>query len=213
MNMLFRNHKIRRSCTKRYSRYQDYKPYLAEDFHHRCAYCNLLDTEITSYFEVDHFVPVAEIEQHPSFSYLKNDYQNLVYSCRNCNSAKSDIFEGDICKNPYENEKFYEPEKNDYNDIFYRNNIGTICSNDIKGKNMIVDLKLYRPINNIAWICEQLDMLSEKLHRLVDAETDPERKTIIKDAAYEALYYYKVCKKIHTANFNNKSFSVKDISI
>lgn len=211
--MEFRNYKIKRTCTKHYSNYQSYKPYLAEDFQHRCAYCNLLDTDITSFFEVDHFVPQAEIKKYPPLSYLINDYQNLVYSCRNCNGEKSDIFEGNLAINPYENERFYDPENNDYNAIFYRNKCGSICSNDTKGKSMIVDLKLYRPINNIAWICEQLDMLSEKLQALGDTETDPERKSLIKEAELEALRYYKACKKIHTANFNNKKFSINDIAI
>jgi len=209
--MEFRSHKIKRTCIKKYSDYKSYKPYLAEDFQHRCAYCNLLDTEITSFFEVDHFVPQAEFKDKPNFSYLKNDYQNLVYSCRNCNGEKSDIFEGNLNDNPYENKRFYDPEKNDYNAIFFRNKSGSICSNDAKGKSMIVDLKLYRPINNIAWICEQLDMLSEKLKLLGEAETEPERKRIIRDAETEALRYYKACKKIHIANFNNKSFSITDI--
>ena len=48
----------------------------------------------SAFFEVDHFVPQAEIKRHPSLSYLVNDYRNLVYSCRNCNGEKSDIFEG-----------------------------------------------------------------------------------------------------------------------
>ena len=211
--MEFRNYIIKRTCTKRYSNYQSYKSHLAEDFKHRCAYCNLRDTDVTSFFEIDHFVPQSEIKKHPSLSYLVNDYQNLIYSCRNCNSEKSDIFEGDIVQNPYDNERFYDPEKCDYNTIFYRNKCGSICSDDTKGKSMIVDLKLYRPINNIAWICEQLDMLSEKLQELGDAETDPERKRLIKEAESETLRYYKVCKKIHIANFNNKFFSVNDIKV
>ena len=77
--MQFRNYKITRTCKKHYANYQDYKPYLAEDFHHRCAYCNLLDDKVTSFFEVDHFVPQAEIKKDPQFSYLVNDYDNLIY--------------------------------------------------------------------------------------------------------------------------------------
>lgn len=211
--MEFRDYRIKRTCTKKYADYKYYKKYLAEDFHHRCAYCNLQDTDITSFFEIDHFVPQSEIKKHPSLSYLVNDYQNLIYSCRNCNGEKSDIFEGDIEVNSYDNMKFYDPEKVDYNTIFYRNRCGSICSNDSKGKSMIVDLKLYRPINNIAWICEQLDILSEKLQTLGDTETDPKRKSLIKEAELETLRYYKACKKIHTANFNNKHFSINDISI
>lgn len=211
--MEFRNYKIKRTCNKKYSHYRSYKDYLAEDFKHRCAYCNLLDTEITSFFEIDHFVPQAEIEKHPSLLYLINDYENLIYACRNCNGEKSDIFEGDISQNSYENKRFYDPVKVDYNTVFYRNKCGTICSNDAKGKSMIIDLKLYRPINNLAWICEQLDQLTEKLKKLKISEEDPARKQLITDAELEALEYYKTCKKIHTANFNNKLFSIKDINL
>lgn len=78
---------------------------------------------------------------------------------------------------------------------------------------MIIDLKLYRPINNLAWICEQLNELAEKLHALQLAETDPERKALIKDAEIEALRYHKDCQHIHTANFNNKNFSILDIKL
>lgn len=211
--MEYRNYKIKRTCTKHYTNYHSYKKHLAEDFQHRCAYCNLLDTEVTSHFEIDHFVPQAEIKKHPSCSHLVNDYKNLVYSCGNCNREKSDIFEGNLETNPYENNRFYDPEKVDYNTIFFRNKCGSICSNDSKGKSMIVDLKLYRPIHNIAWICEQLDILSEKLQVLGDNETDPERKSLIEQAKQETLRYYKSCKKIHTANFNNKNFSINDIAI
>ena len=78
---------------------------------------------------------------------------------------------------------------------------------------MILDLKLYRPINNLAWICEQLNDLSERLYTLQLSETDPERKALIKDAEIEALRYYKDCQQIHTANFNNKNFSILDIEL
>ena len=211
--MQFRKHKIIRNCKKHYADYRNYKPYLAEDFNHRCAYCNLLDKNVTSFFEVDHFVPRAEIKKDPQLEYLTNDYNNLIYACRNCNGEKRDLYEGDITVNPYENERFYDPVKTDYNTIFYRNECGTICSADPKGKSMIVDLKLYRPINNLAWICEQLDELSNKLRNLQSSETDPTRKELIRDAETEALRYYKECQQIHTANFNNKNFSISDIEI
>lgn len=211
--MGFRNYKIIRTCTKKYADYHSYKDYLAEDFKHRCAYCNLLDTEITSFFEIDHFVPQAEIKKKPDCSYLITDYDNLIYACRNCNGEKSDLFEGDISTHPYENNRFYDPVKVDYDTVFYRNKCGTICSDNTKGKSTIIDLKLYRPINNLAWICEQLDILSDKLQALEESETDSERKKLIKEAELETLRYYKICKKIHIANFNNKNFSINDIYI
>lgn len=211
--MQFRNHENKRTCTKTYANYQDYKQYLASDFSHRCAYCNLLDSKITSFFEVDHFVPQAETKKNKDFVFLDTDYNNLVYACRNCNNAKSNIFEGDLTIDPYENKRFYDPVKKDYNEIFERNKYGAISSADSKGKSMIVDLKLYKPIHNLAWICEQLDSLSERLKNASGNEQNQERKKILESAELQALRYYKTCSAIFTANFNNKNFKAEDIHV
>ena len=152
MKRKFRDYTIKRTCTKKYKDYHSYFKYLREDFNHRCAYCNLLDTQITTSYEVDHFVP--EVVFKDEWPELKTTYANLVYSCKKCNVAKSSQYQGDITQKRINNELFYEPEETDYGTIFYRGEDGGICSDDTRGRGMITRLKLYRPIHNLAWICE-----------------------------------------------------------
>lgn len=209
--MEFRKHKIIRTCKKSYSNYTSYKPFLKEDFCHRCAYCNLCDTDITTYFEVDHFVPKAIFMKTDGREYLEYDYANLIYSCPNCNRAKSDLYSGDIINRPYDNDSLYDPVKTNYNDIFYRDKHGTISSHDLKGKEMIIALKLYRPIHNLAWICEQLKELSQELGDKIENETDSSKKSILLEAHYKLLQYHQKCYCIFIANYNNNESIMQKI--
>jgi hypothetical protein len=70
-----------------YEDYSSFKPWLRDEFAFRCAYC--LEREMwypdrASSFCVDHIEPRS---RKPS---LICKYQNLVYSCNRCNSAKQD---------------------------------------------------------------------------------------------------------------------------
>lgn len=88
----FRNHIIKRTCNKKLKDYTSYKKYLAEDFKHRCAYCNTLDSIASPMlFTVDHFVP-RDVFKEKNIS-LDTDYNNLMYSCIKCNLAKSNKYE------------------------------------------------------------------------------------------------------------------------
>lgn len=88
----FRNFKIKRTCSKKFSDYSKYKEYLAKDFEHRCAYCNTLDNIIEPlYFTVDHYVPRYAFEGRNDT--LDNDYNNLMYACPKCNSSKGNKYE------------------------------------------------------------------------------------------------------------------------
>lgn len=59
----FRTFKITRNCNEKFDNYNDYKPFLKDDFKGRCAYCNMLDTLISQNFEVDHFIPRSEFKK------------------------------------------------------------------------------------------------------------------------------------------------------
>lgn len=61
------------------------KKHLAEDFKHRCAYCDDLDNLYAgeNTYAVEHFAPK---EKFPDLIY---DYDNLLYVCSFCNGAKS----------------------------------------------------------------------------------------------------------------------------
>ncbi len=71
-----------------YANYPEYKPWLRDEFSFRCVYC--LEREMwcpnrASSFSVDHIEPRSE---NPS---LICDYENLIYSCLRCNSAKREL--------------------------------------------------------------------------------------------------------------------------
>lgn len=68
-----------------YANYQEYKPWLRDDFVFRCAYCLTRERWSPSghaTFGADHLVAQAED------SSLVVSYLNLVYACNACNSAK-----------------------------------------------------------------------------------------------------------------------------
>jgi hypothetical protein len=68
-----------------YQNYQEYKPWLRDEFEFRCVYClqrEMWSRERHANFSVDHVVPQSEAPQ------LECVYQNLVYACLRCNSFK-----------------------------------------------------------------------------------------------------------------------------
>ncbi|NOW93119.1 5-methylcytosine-specific restriction endonuclease McrA [Clostridium beijerinckii] len=197
----FRDFKITRTCTKNYKNYKTYKSHLAKDFQSRCAYCNLLDKMITTSFEVDHFIPSHEFEG--ICDELDTNYNNLVYSCKKCNIAKSNQFKGKINPLKIENEYFYNPIDVDYNTIFYRDEIGAINSDDDKGRDMIARLKLYRPIHNLAWLCEELLKMREKIKEKLENDSDKEKIAVLEKAKDIIDDYYIECSRIFTSNYNN----------
>ena len=205
MKRIFRDFKIQRTCTTQYEDYHSYKEFLQKDFHSRCAYCNLLDTQVTTPYEIDHFIPRKTFKDE--WPELETTYKNLVYSCKKCNGTKSGKFKGDLSKRVIENEFFYDPEETDYNTIFYRDDVGTICLEDEKGRDMINKIKLYRPIHNLAWVCEMTKQTLDKLNvQIEEAGKDSERGKLLIEAKLELNDYYNECRDIFLANYNNEKF-------
>ena len=205
----FKTHTITRSSPPYSNKYSAYKPYLKVDFCGRCAYCNLLDDSITTPFEVDHFIP------HNTFKHgrmdLDTDYTNLVYACKKCNIAKRHQFRGDINSPNPTNELFYDPVQTDYNTIFFRNELGAIDSDDDKGKDTIIKLKLYRPIHNLAWICEEMYNAAERLESLIKLEPEGKRKDTLNAALNKINSQYRKLNRLFTTAYNDSSFSIADI--
>lgn len=66
-----------------FSRYQNYKPLLQEEFYGQCVYCRLPDSlKGDDSFGVDHYRPKKR------FPHLSTEYLNLFYSCNSCNTKK-----------------------------------------------------------------------------------------------------------------------------
>lgn len=178
----FKDHVIKRTCQESFDKPRKYKPYLQKDFHGRCCYCNMPEDLLTVPYHVEHFIPESAFKGIKDS--LMTDYNNLMWSCPKCNLSKGDKFSGDIRQNnKIENKLFYNPVETDYNNIFYRNELGGIDSDDPKGREMIKILKLYRPIHNFALLYERYEKLAVKLEQQQKEETDPERKRMLENVA------------------------------
>jgi hypothetical protein len=75
----------RRHGPRGYTNYQQFKPWLRDEFTFRCVFCLNRETwepNSSAYFGVDHF---SSQSQSPE---LVCDYDNLIYLCNRCNSWK-----------------------------------------------------------------------------------------------------------------------------
>lgn len=200
----FRNFKITRQCNKVYKHYKSYKKFLKKDFHNRCAYCNTWDFIIEPQgFAIDHYVPRKIFKNiDKTFS---NNYHNLMYVCPKCNREKSDKFKGNIDNLEIKNELFYNPVEQDYNEIFYRNEFGGIDSEDTKARNIMKELKLYRPLYNFAWLLEKLINTRDKIKlKISENELPIEKKQKLEECLNKINDYYIDMEKLF-----KKSYSMK----
>ena len=205
----FKTHIITRSTPAPKANYRDYRPDLETDFECRCAYCNLHRDSITTPFEIDHFIPKKVFKN--ICDNLLNDYSNLVYSCKKCNQAKSTKFEGDVTALNPTNERFYDPAVVDYNTVFYRNKHGCISSDDCKGRKTIVDLKLYRLIHVLGWICEQLGQTKDALEAMIEKELNLERRELLEKARDKVACEYCDQERLFKAVYNDPTFVVVEL--
>ncbi|HEY2413056.1 MAG TPA: HNH endonuclease [Pirellulaceae bacterium] len=74
----------RRHGPQGYSNYESFRPWLRDEFSFRCGYCLVREQwgKVRGVFDLDHFVPVSHDP------YREREYDNLVYACAACNSAK-----------------------------------------------------------------------------------------------------------------------------
>lgn len=207
----FKNHEIKRTCTESFNDYHKYKNYLEEDFQNRCCYCNMSSELLTIPYHIDHFIPKKVFKGKKDS--LLTEYDNLMLACPKCNLSKGDRYKGDIVNsNKIENQLFYNPVEVDYNDIFYRNEIGGIDSEDDRGREMIKILKLYRPIHKLSWLIERLEKLSLNLANKAEVETDLEKKKLLENAAGKVALEYLKKAKLFRAVYNGKQFAeIEDV--
>lgn len=161
---------------------------------------------ITSPYHVDHFIPHKEFKGKKDS--LWTDYDDLMLSCPKCNLSKGDKYQGDFLHNDdIVNELFYNPVTTDYNEIFYRNEYGGIDSDDEKGREMIKRLKLYRPIHNLAWLVEHLEIVWGKLGEAITKEEDETRKKLLIQIRDRLANIYVKQAQAFRAAYNNRVFS------
>lgn len=201
----FRNFRITKTCSKTLKPYQAYKPYLKKDFHDRCAYCNTLDFIIAPLpYHIDHYIPKKIFNsKRPE---LETNYDNLMYSCPKCNRKKGDLYKGDITVEKIENELFYNPVEVDYNEVFYRDEYGTINSEDEKGRNMINLLELYKPIYNITWLLDEILTTKQKIENKLTQNIKQEVRQKLEDALRQLKDYYFEVESVFKSNYYNKNY-------
>lgn len=138
------------------------KKYLAQDFNHRCAYCDDLDRYnggMRSY-HVEHFAPKEK------FPALKYTYDNLLYACPYCNEAKSDKWPSDSPEISVVGDKgFIDPCTEEYYKYIYRNEDGSIGYNGKLGKYIYNELNLYLKRHQVNY---NLVSINERIKELRD---------------------------------------------
>lgn len=200
----FRNFRIERTCKKEFKRYKSYKKYLKKDFHDRCAYCNTWNHIVKPLkFSIDHYVP-RKIFKNVDKS-LDNNYNNLMYTCQKCNREKAAKYKGEREHLEIKNELFINPVDEDYNKIFYRNEYGGIDSDDERGRKMIAELKLHRPLYNIVWLAEQVYIAREKLkNKIQDKNIVKASRDKLKEALLGLDEYYIYLLELLKECYENK---------
>jgi hypothetical protein len=92
--------------------YPEYLKYLRHDFIYSCAYCTMSEAEAQAIrFTIDHYEPR---KARPD---LIDKYENLMYSCDECNSRK-----GDRCPPPQARDdgyRFFRPDRDLHEDHFH----------------------------------------------------------------------------------------------
>lgn len=102
---------VERSTVPADLQYGEYRQYLRHDFFYSCAYCTMSEAEARAIrFTIDHYEPR---NARPD---LVHEYNNLMYSCDECNKRK-----GDRCPPPNaraDGYRFFRPDQDAYNNHF-----------------------------------------------------------------------------------------------
>lgn len=151
---------------------------LRKDFNYSCGYCDCHESsEGAENFEIDHFKP----KNKKAFPNLKNEYSNLVYSCKTCNRAKSSKWKDDT---------YVDPCDNTYCSNFQRNDRGKIFPNSNSGSEMWKDFKLYLLKRKYNWQLSQINNLLSELENLKEMGKISEEFLFELEKRYSELYYY-----------------------
>lgn len=160
------NKHIHRSQNVTYcSNYRDYSKQLAEDFKHICGYCGKPEFATRNAFEIDHFEPQ---NINPN---LKCCYNNLVYSCFQCNRKKGKKWPSGQPNTAIDNNKgFIDPATDEYDKHLERMDNGAIIPKTPIGKYMAHEVFRFdiRPIEEI-WKISQLE---EKMRKLGNSKEE-----------------------------------------
>ncbi len=144
------------------------KKYLAEDFSHRCAYCDDRDALAGGYssYHVEHFAPKEK------FPDLKYTYENLLYSCPFCNCSKNDDWVGSTADENIKGDCGYvSPCDTDYQNHLDRDkNTGEIVPQTALGQYMYDHLNLGLMRHSLIYMVESLQEKRNELKEHIEIE-------------------------------------------
>lgn len=170
-------------------KYSSYLKTLRSDFVFRCGYCNDPDRFRIRSFTIDHFVP-----RNPTgwtHTILDNHYYNLVYSCRYCNSAKTNKWPTKDAMLHHDGVMgFIDPCETSYSDLFERKDSGQIVAKDPDNALaawILDELNLWYPIHERMWKLEKIKTENEQLKLLLSNMEDGPLKENMQKIHYEIL--------------------------
>lgn len=168
----FRQISPKRTCTKTYTSYKRFKPYLAEDFNKRCGYTDCPDFWFggKNTFHIDHFKPFSKNPE------LETDYSNLVYCCSYVNILKSDD-EGD----------YIDPCNIDFNEHFERDSDGSIIpkASSKEANYMFTKLQLNLSRYRFIWKLEEMRDKKNRIKEAIVNLKNKDRRTELLEIYYE----------------------------
>lgn len=180
--------------------YTSYIETLREDFNERCGYCDDSDRLRIRSYTIDHFVP-----RNPkdfSHNIESNFYYNLVYSCRYCNSAKTNKWPTKDAKIHHnDKEGFIDPIEIDYTGLFKRCIDGHIIpaeEENILANHILSELKLWLPIHERMWKLEKIINLNRQIRIRLNNMENGEIKDQLEKLHYEV---YKMMDEIMESIF------------
>lgn len=191
---------IRRPNRVECKHYSSYLKTLREDFKERCGYCDDSDRLRIRSYTIDHFVP----QSPDGFTHdiMPNYYYNLVYSCRYCNSAKTNKWPTKDHKTHHDGKiGFIDPIENEYTYLYKRTLTGKITPQDDTNElahHIIKELKLWLPIHERMWKLEKIKKLNDLIQIKLDELEYGALKVEMEQLHYQIL---KVWMKIQDSVF------------
>lgn len=176
----------------------DNKEKLAEDFFHRCAYCNDMDIYGGGFraYQVEHFAPKSK------FPELEFNYDNLLYACPWCNRAKWNTWPSDDPSQNIVGEiGFIDPCSDEYDKHLKRLPKGNIVGITPLGKYMYKMLQLYLKRHEIIYNLDRVEKEIDKLALSIRDDEKEGKDCSLKKEAYNILQnefynYFKEFKVI-----------------
>lgn len=178
----------RRTNIKRKKLHSSYKIELVEDFQNTCGYCGKDFSLVKCNHQIDHLIPEEAYKKYGNEN-EKNEYSNLVYSCRVCNRNKWDKWPFDNV-NQQNNGKigFVDPASDEYDVHLCRNELGKIEYITPLGEYMYTCFGFGKRRTEVVWKLMRIQEEINKLKNTIDTLEGDQRTTSLE-------LFYKLNKK------------------